>query len=108
MACHRHRLSAGVYCIDALDVDIDPKASFEAPKWRSFDLLAGVLDENDDQPLRLVERIDLPDGDAQAFRAQMTRAGDKLILECRPGKHLRELALGGPRRGPTIPARDGR
>jgi hypothetical protein len=80
VVCAGHRRSPAVYCVDALDVDVEPNGQFSAPFWHSFDLLAGTLDGTDgtEDPLRLVERIAFPTGDAQAFRARFTRLGDKL------------------------------
>ena len=100
VVCNGHRLSAAVYCIDALDVDIEPDALFSAPVWRSFDLIAGVLDADTAEPLSLVEHISFPTGDSSAFRAQFTRSGDKLayssVLEGATHETLRWVALDGP------------
>ncbi len=92
VVCGGHRRSTAVYCVDTLDVDVAPNGPFSAPFWHSFDLLTGTLGPNDNEPLRLVERIALPDGDAQAFRARFTRLGDKLAYSSvLPGDTLQTL-----------------
>lgn len=99
VVCNGHRRSAVAYCIDALDVDVEPDGLFSAPVWHSFDLLAGKLDSNTEGPLPLVERIASPTGDSQAFRAQFTRQGDKLayssVLEGDAQQTLRWVSLTG-------------
>jgi hypothetical protein len=76
--CTGHRRSAAVFCIDALDVDPDAESVFGAPLWQSFDLIAGHVDVPPESALPLVERIPVPDGDPQSFRAQLARTGDRL------------------------------
>jgi hypothetical protein len=98
VTCTGHRLSSAVYCVDALDGVFDSDV-FEPPEWHSFDLLAGLLDDATGEPLRLVERIVLADGDAQAFQAHILRSGDRLayssVLADGTQQTLRSVALGG-------------
>jgi len=99
VVCGGHRRSAAVYCVDALDVEVAPDGPFSAPVWHSFDLLAGTLGVNTEQPMVLVERITLPTGDSQAFRVDFTRQGDKLayssVLDGDTQQTLRWVSLTG-------------
>lgn len=74
VTCTGHRLSAKVYCIDA--VDLGPEAEpFDPPFWQAFDLLAGDLEQVVEGSLSLVERIALPAGKPWDFMAAFDRAG---------------------------------
>jgi hypothetical protein len=64
--------------VDSLDLGPDTDGPFDAPIWQSFDLLAGQLDEAPEAPLPVVERVPMPSGDAQSFRAQLARSGSDL------------------------------